>query len=130
MFTESHTTAPADNGTYHYWEVRTGQGALSLSLLHSRAAGFSSLAAMNPRLARGVSATESGHWVFDVIQLHEDREVPDRWACQRHHRCDVNAVGGHLAEPVWERLRVHGVDDRAVFDELQALAVRVFEVAS
>ncbi|GGN39149.1 hypothetical protein FHR83_006782 [Actinoplanes campanulatus] len=131
MLTESHTTRPADNGTYHYWEVRGPYGAVSLSLLHSRAAGFTSLARMSPALAGNLAPTESGHWVFNVIGEHRPNGPESGWSCSVHgDTCDEDAIVTDLAWPIWERLRDGGVTDRAVYAELEALAGRVFEVAA
>lgn len=128
MPAQSHTTSPADNGTYHYWEVRGEQGAVSLSLLHSRAAGFASLAAMSPRLACGLAATESGHWVFDVVGVHHPSGPESGWPCSVHgDTCDQDSIVTDLAAPIWQRLRDGGVTNGSVYAELEALAERVFE---
>jgi hypothetical protein len=129
--TETHTTLPADNGTYHYWEVRGERGAVSLSLLHSRAVGFTSLAAAMPSLAGNLAATESGHWVFNVVGEHRPNGPESGWSCSVHgDTCDEDAIVDSLAGPIWERLRTAGVTDRAVYAELRALADRVFEEAA
>ncbi len=126
MTARIHTTQPADNGTYHYWEVRGPHRAVSLSLLHSRAAGFTSLASMSPLLADNLAATESGHWVFNVIGEHRPNGPESGWSCSVHgDSCDQDAIVTDLAGPVWQRLREHGVTDQAVYAELEKLADRV-----
>ncbi|WP_045740804.1 hypothetical protein [Actinoplanes rectilineatus] len=124
-----HTTAPADNGTYHYWEVRDETGGASVSLLHSRSEGFFSLAADNGRLAQWLSTTESGHWVFNVVGIHRQGSG---WGCSVHgDSCDEDALGDTLALPLWARLREAGVTDAGVFAELEQLHQLVFgEVAA
>ncbi|MEU4558441.1 hypothetical protein AB0F72_08625 [Actinoplanes sp. NPDC023936] len=126
-----HITLPADNGTYHYWEVRGENGAVSLSLLHSRAAGFTSLAERHPALAANLAATESGHWVFDVVQEHIPNGSESGWSCDRHgDTCDVDAFATSVADPIWRRLREGGVTDQSVYAELDALHAAEFEQAA
>jgi hypothetical protein len=131
MYTESHTTAPADNGTYHYWEVRGEHGAVSLSLLHSRHTGFTSLAAGMPSLAANLAPTDSGHWVFNVIGEHRPNGPESGWSCSVHgDSCDEDAIVHDIAGPIWQRLREAGVTDRAVYTELRVLAERLFAEAA
>jgi hypothetical protein len=126
--TSNHTTTAADNGTCHYWEVRGAHGAVSLALLHSRAPGFALLAGDGGYIARNLAATESGYWVFDVVQGHRDIPFGDS-QCDRHHDagCVVDAFASHLAEPIWARLRDEGVTDARVYAELRALYAIAFD---
>jgi hypothetical protein len=130
MTTRTHTTSPADNGTYHLWQVGDDRGSVSLSLLHSRHAGFTSLAAQSPRLAGLLLETESGHWVFDVVGEHIPNGAESGWSCSVHgDACDQDAFADHVAGPIWQRLREAGVTDRTVYAELEALLARQREVA-
>lgn len=131
MTTRSHTTSPADNGTSHYWEVRDNTSAVSLSLLHSRYEGFTTLAAASSSIAGNLAATDSGHWVFDVVGEHVPCGPESGWSCSVHgDACDQDAFADHVAGPIWQRLREAGVTDRTVYAELEALLARQREVAA
>lgn len=131
MTTCSHSTSPADNGMYHLWQVGDDRGAVSLSLLHSRGAGFASLVEMSPALAANLAPTDGGHWVFDVFQEHVPSSPDTMWPCPTHgDTCGVDAFADHVAGPIWLRLREAGITDRTVYAELEALLARQREVAA
>lgn len=122
----THTSEPTQSGTFHYWETRGPHGAVSLSLLHSRDAAFDP-GLLAPSAARLVESTDGGHWVFDVLQVHVPNGPESGWSCIRHgDPCDVDALGGHIADPLWDRLRAAGVTDQAVRAELEPLLGVVF----
>lgn len=131
MVERTHTTTSDDNGTFHYWEVRGPNGAVSLSLLHSRLTGFVTLAEQGGFVAQNLAATDSGHWVFDVVQEHRPNPAESGWSCPVHgDSCDVDAFVDRIAGPIWQRLRANGVTDTAVYAELEALYALEFEQAA
>nr|WP_221374470.1 hypothetical protein [Actinoplanes polyasparticus] len=131
MTTCSHTTSPADNGTYHFWQVGDDHCSVSLSLLHSRAAGSTSLARRSPALSANLLETEGGHWVFDVIGEHIPNGSQSGWSCSVHgDACDQDAFADQVAGPIWQRLREAGITDRTVYAELEVLLAQQREVAA
>lgn len=116
----THTTSPSESGTSHLWEVTDQHGSVTLSALHCRSGGLVELLAAPPSAAGRTSVTESGFWVFDVVQLHEPMSVG--WApCPLHGACDYWAVVSQIAGPMWSRLAEVGVSDGAVYAELEQL---------
>jgi len=128
----THTTVPAHSGTYHFFEVRGPHGAVLLSLLHSRHPGFAAAGGLSPQAASRLAPTDGGYWVFDLIQTHVPAGPDSGWSCSRHgDRCDMDAIVGDLADPIWEHLCQVGVTDASVRAQLEPLHERVFgEVAA
>lgn len=125
----THTTAPAQSGAYHYFEVRGPNGAVSLSLLHSQHPGFAVLGDLSPRAASRLVATDSGHWVFDVIQSHQPVAEDSPYACPRHGlTCEMDAFVSRVADPIWRHLRQVGVADASVRGQLEPLLAATFGV--
>jgi hypothetical protein len=125
----THTTEPSESGTAHLWEVGDTRGSATLSALHCRDQALVGLIADVPSLASRATPTDSGFWVFDVVQSHEPGSVG--WApCPRHGACDMDAIVSQIAEPMWARLTAAGVTDGAVYAELERLLAAVQEEAA